>query len=278
MKEPISSPTAKPLSPEQQTEIRKQLKTLLADGEHPLAVPSSVATRVARVEAGGEAFYVKVFLARNWLDSIKQQFRGSRAARATKAARILRQAGFRTPDIVLSGDHGARSWLVSRAVPGVSLGIYAESFLRGALSRERMAWKRLIIARLGDLVGSLHRQGIVHGDLRLNNILIDAHEKTPVFYLIDNERNRHFTGLPPEKLRVKNLVQVGLLYPAFGSRTDQLRFFRAYWRQLPTADTSERRRITDTAQDKYRGRLADLARKPRQNPPSAPRGVSNVPR
>jgi tRNA A-37 threonylcarbamoyl transferase component Bud32 len=222
---------------------------------------SSASTRVARLTTAGKNYYVKVFLPRGRLELLKRLVIGSRAQRATRAADTLAQAGFHTPAVVASGDRGSASWLITEAVAGVGLGIYADVFLRGPLSPARLAWKRSILRAFGDLVGRLHRQGIIHGDLRLNNVLIDVHSPVPVFYLIDNERNRRFKNRPPRKLIVKNLVQASLLYPVFGSRADRLRFFQAYAAHFAALTGRERRDLMRDVQGRSELRLDSLARR-----------------
>lgn len=268
------------LSPEVETALRELVKSLLAHEALPegaTLVPSSCAAQVVRARIGGELFFMKVFLPQGIADRLKQTLRGSRASRAKQAAQALHRAGFYTPPVVLAGEAPGLSWMVTRAVPGIALGLYLDAFLRGPLSVERLAWKRRILLALGELAGRLHGQGFIHGDLRLNNILIDAHAPAPVFYLVDNERNRCFPNLPPRKLRIKNLVQLSLVYPELGTRTDRQRFFRTYWGQLPSPGARERQMLVAEVEEKSRLRLGKLARKPLQKNTVKLTDVSNVP-
>jgi tRNA A-37 threonylcarbamoyl transferase component Bud32 len=78
----------------------------------------------------------------------------------------------------------------------------------------------------------MHAAGIFHGDLRLGNVLVQKNEGQWRFFFIDNERTKKFYHLP-DSLRLKNLVQVNMFREGI-SRTDHLRFFKAYLKENPS--------------------------------------------
>ncbi|GAB1269573.1 hypothetical protein NBRC116493_28260 [Aurantivibrio infirmus] len=244
-------------------------------------VPSSISARVAKSydEKSGEFIYCKVFLPRNTLEIVKQYLRGSRARRAGDSASLLTQLGFETPKVIESGTRTAYSWLVTEGVNAVGLGDYVDKCLRGKLSPERIRWKRNIITALGTLVGRLHKKGIVHGDLRLNNILIDTQSITPRFYLVDNERNQYFSNkkVLPKELMIKNLVQVALLFPPYGSRLDQYRFIKAYRQQMNSLTAGQFNEMLQTVDNKIAERLKKLAKKPAWQNSLDLRVIENLP-
>ncbi len=244
-------------------------------------VPSSISARVAKSydEKSGEFIYCKVFLPRNALEIVKQYLRGSRARRAADNASLLTQLGFETPKVIESGTRAAYSWLVTEGVNAVGLGDYVDKCLRGKLSPERIRWKRNIITALGTLVGRLHKKGIVHGDLRLNNILIDTQSITPRFYLVDNERNQYFSNkkVLPKELIIKNLVQVALLFPPYGSRLDQYRFIKAYRQQMNSLTAGQFNEMLQTVDNKIAERLKKLAKKPAWQNSLDLRVIENLP-
>jgi hypothetical protein len=47
-------------------------------------------------------------------------------------------------------------------------------------------------------------------------------------FFLDNERTGKFRKIP-ERLRLKNLVQINMFEPEEVSGTDRMRFFREYW-------------------------------------------------
>ncbi|AWB32619.1 3-deoxy-D-manno-octulosonic acid kinase [Orrella marina] len=84
-------------------------------------------------------------------------------------------------------------------------------FYRAALITQRIAqaeafWKYddgLIWERAGQMIARLHRAGVWHADLNVNNILIDPHEK---IWLIDFDRAR--TGVTDPKRLYGNLQRL----------------------------------------------------------------------
>jgi hypothetical protein len=222
------------------TTVVEQLSAGRDSGNLFQRVPSSRSTRVAKVSlpagqtGSGEydsvdEYYVKVFCYRSLTDAVKQLVRGSRAKRSCVAARELQAVGLRTPSVLGYGALAPGvSWLLTREVPAVGLGNYLDNFLRPPLSAKKLRWKWRVLQALGRAVGRMHNAGIVHGDLRLNNILIDSKADEPTFYIIDNERNRRYHRPVPRRMLVKNLVQLTLMHPRYGSRADRLRVLDAY--------------------------------------------------
>lgn len=268
-----------PLPADVQAELRRAIQALLDDEPLPegvVRVPSSALARVARMEVAGETFFLKVYLSGGRMDNFKQKLRGNRAERARKAALELEHFGFDTAEVVLTGAVGDRSWMVSRAIDGIGFGFYAYAFLRPPFSSPaRLAWKREVIRALGDYVGRLHAVGIVHGDLRMNNILIDGHAKPPHFALIDNERNMRFSVYMPRRLRIKNLVQVTLFHPPIVTRADRLRFYQAYCKAIGLHSRSKRIALARATEKKYEERYQRLRKHPLNW--GIPENVSNVP-
>jgi len=229
-------------------------------------VPSSTSARVAKFtdQITGEITYCKVFLPRSILERIKQVLRGSRAKRAAENATLLETLGFNTPKVLGSGTSSHYSWLVTAGVDAVGLGDYADKCLRGKLSPGRLRWKRALIAALATLLGQLHKQGVIHGDLRLNNILIDSQKKSPCLYLVDNERNKYFSkgvNKIPEALIIKNLVQVALLFPPLATRGDHCRFLKVYRKVLDMPFDAQSTKMIKTVHSKITERLDKLAQK-----------------
>lgn len=253
----------------------------LADKNWQL-VPSSTSARVAKSidTKTGKMIYCKVFLPRSVLERLKQVLRGSRAKRATDNATLLEKLGFNTPKVLGSGTSSHYSWLATEGVNAVGLGDYADKCLRGKLSPTRLQWKREIITALATLLGQLHKQGVIHGDLRLNNILIDTQKKSPYFYLVDNERNKYFSTdgkKIPEELIIKNLVQVALLFPPFASKTDRCRFINVYREVLDIPFNEQFSEMMESVHTKITGRLDKLSQKPAWQNSLDPTTIGNLP-
>ncbi len=117
--------------------------------------------------------------------------------------------------------------MITEGIAGLGLAKYIYTHWQRPLPKAELRLKRSIIDALAREIGQLHKTGIVHGDLRLNNILLEISDGKPVFYLIDNERNRKYRKIP-RRLVKKNLVQVNMVLPEVVTNTDRLRFFKAY--------------------------------------------------
>lgn len=211
----------------------------------------------ARVATAQDVF-IKLFLPRNLWEWPKQLVRGGRAARAAREGRRLADLGFLTPEVCGHGTVGRGvQWLATRAVPAISFGDFVTSFFDGAAEREGVV-RAPLYRHLGTLVGRLHRMGIIHGDLRPNNVLLGCVEDGVRFYLIDNERNRHYRRLP-RKLVLKNLVQIQMQFDSDFSHEERAMFFVAYGaeRGLGPAErdalaNASRRRVYERLQGKSR--------------------------
>jgi len=229
-------------------------------------VKSSVTAVVAHNPSAG--IYYKEFLPRNRWEKLKALLRGSRCQRAVSMVAELTERGFHTPAVLSSGNiDNNRDYLVTEAVDAAGIASYFASYLRGSNSAAIIAWKRQVIRALGREIGRLHQQGIIHGDLRPNNVLIEFGQPTPTFHFIDNERSRCWNRQPTQKLIEKNLVQIGMLYSLDLSRSDRLRFFYAYQGEYPRF--AEQRQGRDLMTRVYLATGKRLANTPHYRPQQA---------
>jgi hypothetical protein len=175
--------------------------------------------------------YYKEFLPRSPIESLKALVRGSRAERARKNGAALLHAGIDAPVNVFWGKlPGGRQYLYTAAAPGQGI----TQWLRNTLterSGEQLRRRRQLLAALGTFIGRVHATGFIHGDLRPGNVLVCLQHETFHFTLIDNESNVQKVP-PPGKMLLRNLMQLNMLLPSDISRTDRMRFFCAWHRQM----------------------------------------------
>ncbi len=179
--------------------------------------------------------YFKHYLFRaKRFDFFKHLVRPGRGKRALQASLMLLEHGFNAPEplALLQKRHGpfaTENILVTRGVENsVPLGTRLKE-LSIPHDPAVLKAKRRLIAEFGRTVGRMHALGIIHGDLRLNNVLVQNPEDIPGFFFIDNERTRKYKRAT-DKLVKKNLVQINMQRDAV-SNTDRMRFMRTYSRQ-----------------------------------------------
>ena len=185
-------------------------------------VASSRLAKVAKFN-GTPASYYKEFIPKSPLEKFKAKVRGSRCEIWVKQAAIGQQVGFDVPTVLATGVlENNNHYLITAAGPSTSVPDY---LVRKPDSDEKS--RRHGIKAFGRYIGEMHKAGIVHGDLRAGNILMEAGEQ-PQFMMIDIERNSFHKTVPMHLVR-KNLVQLikRISFKEFSAR-DRITFFRAY--------------------------------------------------
>lgn len=192
-------------------------------------VHSSSYSRVA-CNRSMQVFY-KEFLPRSPMDRVKALVRGSRAKRARQHSDALLQAGINAPANLAWGKlSGGREYLFSREVEGQDVTTWLVTLLPSGEAPAR-ANRRQLLESLGTFIGRVHATGFIHGDLRPGNVLAQHRSERFLFGLVDNERTVQKTP-PPGRMLLRNLMQLNMLPPKVLSRSDRMRFFTAWRRQM----------------------------------------------
>ena len=218
-------------------------------------VNSSSNTIVARRLA--PSIYYKEFLKKSPFEGLKNIFRGSRSKRARLNREILIGKGFHSPIIYCWGRKRGRPFFFTEGVDALGLGIFIYNNWKRPLSSEKRFSKRIIIEKLGQEIGRLHKAGIYHADLRLNNILIKNNKNKIKFYLIDNESIYCFKQIP-RRLIEKNLVQINMIFPKYVTRQNRLRFFNSYNEVYNRFSIAEQRVLIKKVQSRTLKRLLKI--------------------
>ena len=203
-------------------------------------ITSSQNSRAWRVRTEDSIFFVKCFNPRGLKDRVV--FRKSRAFRAVEGGAVLLRNGFLTPLIIAQGEirkglSVGENFMITEWIEDC-FSTYAYLKICSAGPKDdSMQGKRDFLQALGRLVGKLHGTGVFHGDLRPGNILIKELNEGQRFYFIDNERNRFFPNGLPLELRERNLAQINTTIMPVVTRTDRMRFFRAYLNENPEVES-----------------------------------------
>ena len=186
--------------------------------------PESVILRMK--DAWDIPLCVKWYRKRGMADRLKEVVRGGRVLRAWKAGNALLARGFRvaTPFAMVKTSRGG--FLLMEAAQGKELDRILDGMLQqkdGVAFREKAA----LAEALGTLIGRLHEKGIFHADLKACNLMVSRDGERWEIKLLDYDNVKVFRNLP-EKMVVKNLVQLNTSIPGGVSRGFRFRFFRAY--------------------------------------------------
>lgn len=167
---------------------------------------------------------------------MQDQLRGCPATRAIANAKALSCAGFRTPEAIYHGKApGIGSFVFTRKAPG-------DSFTQWMIQTHRKPEKReerlVLLEDTGIMLGRLHASGFVHRQLSPNNIWAKWQQGRFVLTLTNNEQviRRH----PPSGLMLlKELRSMHFALPAVVGKTDRLRLFNAWRRQMVHLNSTE---------------------------------------
>jgi hypothetical protein len=212
-------------------------------------VRSSRFARVFRCSVGfaGRCYnlYIKQYLYRSVWDFVKHLFRRSRAERSFKASAMLAEHGFCVPEMIAMGrrKYGpfcTANFLITRQIEDAKA---IHTFLPEegkAQSTASVRDRRRLIKALGQTIGRMHAAGIFHGDLRAGNVFAKKTKSRWQFFFLDNERTKRYHHLP-DRLRLKNLVQINMLRAECISDTDRMRFFKSYLLENPEINKDVKR-------------------------------------
>ncbi len=211
-----------------------------------LPLPSSQRSHIHKfnisIDGNSRNVYVKEYLFKSILHFIKCIFfSGTPAKKAFRAEAMLAQNGFDVAKVVAMGEYRkgilkTKNFLASLEIENAIPLLRHILKIKEITNTQQLADWRKFIYDFGKVIGKMHSKGIFHGDLRLGNILVRQDDNNWRFFFIDNERTRKF-GLLPVTLRIKNLVQLNMGPLGIISRTDRMRFFKAYLAENPMSNT-----------------------------------------
>lgn len=213
-------------------ELWEEVLRQLADGAWRDIHPETRRFRYPRGEEGRE-YYLKIYHRSHPFGTIKDLFRQSKSFRALKQGLALAEHGFHVPFAVAAGEERdrrllKRAFLLTVRIDGSPLPLYLREHHAVPLSLIALREKRESLRKLALEIGRLHRMGFVHGDLVPSNILIRREERGVGFFYMDNDRTRRYPVWLPQRLWMRNLVQLNRFVLPGVSLQDRMRFLKSY--------------------------------------------------
>ncbi|NLF30007.1 MAG: phosphotransferase [Planctomycetes bacterium] len=178
----------------------------------------------------GQRYYLKRFHSRDLGHRLAARLRGDDAFRELDLSAHLRRRGVAAIDVLAAGRRGRTTWNLSRDAGSTSVDRWHDARFGDAAARGEV---RRLLGRTARLIGAMHAAGVVHRDLHTGNILLDDGGRPVLADLHSAARRRRL----PRLARAKNLAQ--LAYDRFHAttRTDRLRFLKAYLQAAGAAGT-----------------------------------------
>ncbi len=200
---------------------------------------------VYRIRLADREYYLKRHRIPDGLTWFRQQIRPTKAR--TEFAKILEVArrGIATVRPVAWGKaSGSESVLVTEALADVTP---LHHWLTGVLPTlrpcEQTRWRQILACALGRFVADIHHAGIRHGDFHAGNLLLRGQPDSLELFLLDLDAASLGQPLPSAQSR-QNLGMFHLWFNDKGTRSDRLRFLKAYARTRGEIDWPERYRAT----------------------------------
>jgi len=206
-----------------------RLAELLAPDRHGWEkVKGNVSRTVYRGEIGSQPIYLKYFHSRSVIHRLARRLGFYDARCEMEFSRYLNSQGISTVPALASMCDGKIEWLATRAVAPAEPADqwHARQLARGG---EGLRAIRKVIVALAEIVGRMHRAGVLHRDLHCGNILVRTDSHPPRLVVTDLHRVSRRRWLS-RRARAANLAQLFHDRYDFTTRTDRLRFLKHYMR------------------------------------------------
>jgi len=181
--------------------------------------------------ADGRAVFIKRTEVRSRIAGAYEMVAGSRAARALRGAKILRDAGFHcaTPLAAMDAIAGRSvraSYLLSEALERAQI-LSHFALGREGQARHGYARRKTVSDALANELQRMHNAGIYTHDLQETNIMVEERDGALRFYFLDLEDFRRASRVSYRR-RMLNLVHLDRSIGRFVSRAGRLDFLYSY--------------------------------------------------
>jgi tRNA A-37 threonylcarbamoyl transferase component Bud32 len=198
--------------------------------------PKTIVSMVSNARPNGRRVCVKEYRYGTVLDRLRNSFRKPRGKTAWVAGNVLFSRGF-SPLKPLAYVERRRLGLLEKAfclTESIAGEVEMDRYLIRRFQKRCSLDLRGFIRQFAEWIGSLHRTGIYHRDLKTCNILVREATGGWAFGLLDLEDAAQETKIGIEKI-VNTLVQINCSVPKFVRYRDRIRFLKSYFKANPVA-------------------------------------------
>ena len=204
-------------------------------------VSADVMSRVTRVEAGGQTYYIKCYHQHG--KRLRRFLGRSRAKGEWQNLEYFARMNIPTPRLVAYGRHhtnGASLELLITAEVENSQDL-ASLALKQPERFAGRAWSLAVMRQIADHTRRLHHDNFIHWDLKWRNILIQDHAE-PKVYFFDSPLGKHWRAGLQHRGKIKDLGCLDLGARKVLTRSQRLRFYLLY-RQMERLTPAAKKQI-----------------------------------
>ncbi len=208
--------------------VRSRRGELLKDS------PKTIVSMVGDSGANGRRICVKEYRYATILDRVSNSFRRPKGRASWVAGNVLFSRGI-NPVKPLAYAERWKLRLLHEAFYVTESGaddMELDRYLIRRFGEHSRQGLRRFVGQFAEWIGSLHRAGIYHRDLKTCNILVREKADGWGFSLIDLEDVSYGAEIGIERI-LKNLVQINCSIPRFFSYRDRVRFLKGYLKINP---------------------------------------------
>lgn len=209
--------------------IAGEPERLLAEGEFLKSSRQDPRTDKFRIQFNGGSYFCKRYNRRGLIFALKSLLRTSRAFKSVLAAQSFLRAGVPTPEPLLCLEERhfgvlARTYLFYPYVKGETA-----SFLELWPHLDELQQRACLVA-LGQIIGHMHRHGLLHGDLNWRNFIAVRQDGAWRFWLVDLDGAGSFRRVSPAMAR-KDLDHFIRDLDRSGAGADLQKLFLEHWQK-----------------------------------------------
>jgi len=154
---------------------------------------------------------------------LKRLLCGNPAKRAWYNAYALTLRDIPVPKCYKFCEGGSRSFIIGEWLDALPLG----EFVKSDLDTFDFTQRKNFLFDLARILRRMHIRGVVHNDMKANNVFVKGRNGGAEFYILDFD-DVYFTDVLPLEVVIKNLAQLNASVRGLLTIADRMRFLRYY--------------------------------------------------